>query len=69
LSKAIAGYWPYWLVLMYLPALVMVLLRPNVPGDGVWADPDAPAAVPGSGGHEDQPDPGEPSKEPRSHLG
>jgi hypothetical protein len=34
LSGAIAGYWPYWLVLMYLPALAMVLMRPNQPDDG-----------------------------------
>lgn len=29
LAGALAGYWPYWLVLMYLPALLMVLRRPN----------------------------------------
>jgi hypothetical protein len=34
LAGALQGYWPYWLVLMYLPALAMVLMRPNQPGDG-----------------------------------
>jgi hypothetical protein len=33
LATALRGYWPYWLLLMYLPALVMVLMRPNQPDD------------------------------------
>jgi hypothetical protein len=34
LAGALQGYWPYWLVLMYLPGLAMVLMRQNQAADG-----------------------------------
>jgi hypothetical protein len=33
LKEAIAGYWPYWLILVYMPCLWMVLRRPSEHGE------------------------------------